>query len=179
MGGLRLSGRTIAIGVLIILVLIVVGSQLLGGQGNDNEGLATTMPFSAPTTEGFAENLCMDGAWNCSRAVSARATALPMCCCADGCAVDTTDQFAGTDEVYVVVEDSDIPAGTTVFARLFREGQPLEDADVITADRDYDNTCIYFVFAATDDAGSLEPGVYEAQIIVNGNPGERISFEVQ
>ncbi len=179
MGGLRLSGRTIAIGVLIILVLIVVGSQLLGGQGNDNEGLATTMPFSAPTTEGFADNPPLAGEGNTTGGVALGRVVVTSNIDADGCAVDTTDQFAGTDEVYVVVEDSDIPAGTTVFARLFREGQPLEDADVITADRDYDNTCIYFVFAATDDAGSLEPGVYEAQIIVNGNPGERISFEVQ
>ena len=179
MGGLRLSGRTIAIGVLIILVLIVVGSQLLGGQGNDNDGVATTMPFSAPTNEGFADNPPLAGEGNTTGGVALGRVVVTSNIDADGCPVDTTDQFAGTDEVYVVVEDSDIPAGTTVFARLFREGQPLEDADVITADRDYDNTCIYFVFDATDEAGSLEPGVYEAQIIVNGNPGERVSFEVQ
>ncbi len=175
----RLSGRTIAIGILIILVLVVVGSQLLGGQGNNNDGVATTMPFSAPTAEGFSDNPPIAGEGNTTGGVALGRVVVSSNIDADGCPVDTSDQFAATDEVYVVVEDSDIPAGTTVFARLFREGQPMEDADVITADRDYDNTCIYFVFEATDQAGSLEPGVYEAQIIVNGNPGERVSFQVQ
>lgn len=178
MQGLRLNGRTIAIGVLILLVLIVVGSQLLGGMGNnnaddDNEDRGGT--FSNPDNESDADGAVVPegGGVGLGRVVTASNID------ADGCPVDNSDQFAGDDSVYVVVEDSDIPAGTTVFARLFREGQPIEDADVITADRDYDNTCIYFVFDATDQAGSLESGFYEAQVIVNGNPGERVGFEVR
>ncbi len=98
---------------------------------------------------------------------------------ANGCPVNITHEFAGSDEVYIVIEQSDIPAGTTVFVRLWYEGTPIEDADVITADRDYENTCVYFVFDATDAAGILDSGFYEAQIIVNGYPSESVSFEVR
>jgi len=173
MQGLKLNGRTIAIGILIILVLIVVGSQLLGGQGNNAD--PTAFPTSAP----FENNTPVPGSGSSSSGVALGRVVISSGIDGDGCAVNTTDQFNGDEEVYVVVEDSDIPAGTTVFARLFRENTPIEDADVITSDQDYSNTCIYFVFDATDDAGTLESGFYEAQIIVNGNPGERVGFEVR
>lgn len=166
MRGLQLNGRAIAIGILVLLVLIVVGSQLLGGQGNREEQLT-------PTLAPFAEDSAPAVGVVLGRLVTSSGID------ADGCPTNPTDQFASTDEIYVVVEDSDIPAGTTVFARLFRDGQPVEDADPITADRDYTNTCIYFVFSVTDQAIRLDPGTYEAQVIVNGNPGERVGFEVR
>lgn len=172
MGNLRLNGRTIAIGVLVILVLIVVGSQLLGGQGNNaDQGQNNGDNFSASPT--LASSGVETSGVSLGRVVTAAGTD------GDGCPVNLTDQFAANSEIYVVIEDSDIPAGTTVFARLFREGSPIEDADMITADQDYDNTCIYFVFDATETSQLLDPGFYEAQVIVNGNPGERVGFEVR
>jgi protein-disulfide isomerase len=96
-----------------------------------------------------------------------------------GCPVDPTDNYRPSDAIYIVMEESDIPQGTSVFARLFRDGMPVEDSDVITADRDYTNTCVYFIFEATPVAEVLEQGDYSAQIIVNGNPGELVTFEVR
>jgi len=173
MGGFRLNGRTIAIGIFVILI-VIVGFVLLN-QNNNND----TTPI-VPTQSGneFGDPVVPgDGAAAGGVVLGRLVTAANID--ADGCPVDLTDQFNTTDSVYVVIEDSDIPAGTTVFARLFREGTPTEDADTITADQDYTNTCIYFVFEPTTTAEVLEPGFYEAQVIVNGNPGERVGFEIR
>ena len=167
MGNLQLNGRTIAIGALILIVVVLIGSQLLGG-GNRNPD-PTTAPTLAPNVGGDTQ----------TGGVALGNVVVSSGIDGDGCPVDSTTTFSGTDAIYVVVEDSDIPAGTDVFARLFREGSPVEDADIITADRDYTNTCIYFVFEATQAAQARESGNYEAQIIVNGNPGDRVSFQVQ
>jgi hypothetical protein len=61
--------------------------------------------------------------------------------------------------------------------RLYRDGQPIEDAPELVADRDYTNTCINFVFEAVNQP--FQPGAYEAQFIVNGNPGPSVTFNVQ
>lgn len=97
----------------------------------------------------------------------------------DGCPVGETNSFAPTDQVYIVADNSNVPIGTDIFARLFLNDQPVEDSVVITADQDYTNTCIYFEFEATSSAGSLQTGNYEAQVIVNGNPGPSVDFIVQ
>ncbi len=172
MGGFRLDGRTIAIGAFVILALIV-GVILLNRNNNDAAPIDPTQPgtaFGDPVVPGSGATT---GGVVLGRLVTASNVD------GDGCPVDTTDQFSVNDEVYVVIEDSDIPAGTTVFARLFRENTPVEDADTITADQNYDNTCIYFVFEPTTTAEVLEAGFYEAQVIVNGNPGERVGFEIR
>ena len=96
----------------------------------------------------------------------------------DGCAEQTANVFAATEPVYVVAENSDIPAGTSVFARLYRDDQPIEDAAEITADQDYFNTCVNFVFEPVQGA-PLEPGQYEAEFIVNGNQSDLVAFEVR
>jgi hypothetical protein len=166
MGNLKLNGRTIAIGILVILAVIAVVA-ILSNQGGNTAVTPTSPPassFDDSGNEGGVQLGNLVTALNIDQ---------------NGCPVEPTNSFRRSDDIYVVVEDSDIPQGTTVFARLFREGSPVEDADVITADRDYDNTCIYFAFEATDTAEVLEAGDYSAQIIVNGNPGETVNFEVQ
>ena len=148
-------------------MLVLLGSQLLGGGNNNPE--PTTAPTLAPNIGGDTQ----------SGGVALGNVVVSSGIDGDGCAVDSTTTFSGTDEIYVVVEDSDIPAGTDVFARLFYQGSPVEDAEVITADRDNTNTSIYFIFEASGSAQALDSGDYEAQIIVNGNPGDRVSFQVQ
>lgn len=98
---------------------------------------------------------------------------------ADSCPIDRASSFAPSDSIYIVAEASDVPAGTDIFARLSYEEEPVEDSVLITADQDYFDTCIYFVFEATSGAEVLNRGQYSAQLIVNGNPGPSVDFEVQ
>lgn len=96
----------------------------------------------------------------------------------DGCPVDATNRFEPVEQVYVVAEDSTIPAGTLVFVRLYLNDQPVEDAPEITADQDYNNSCVNFVFEPETGA-RFEPGSYEAEFIVNGNPVDSVQFQIR
>jgi hypothetical protein len=93
----------------------------------------------------------------------------------DGCPLQTTDQFYSGETIYAGAEESFIPRGTTVFMRLYYEGEPIEDTDEIQADQDL-NTCIWFEF--TPGPAGFEPGQYQAELIVNGNRADAINFEV-
>ncbi len=161
MNNLKLSGRTIAIGVVVLLAVFLIGSQLLGGGGL---GGATATPTPAPIEAADIQIGDVVSAAGVDR---------------DGCPVNVTSTFAPTDSIYIVATNSDLAAGTDVFARLFLDNQPVEDSVVITADQAYANTCIYIVFEATDTAEVLDRGNYEAQLIINGNPGPTVDFQVQ
>lgn len=97
----------------------------------------------------------------------------------DGCPVREETRFAAGDAVYVGTEPSNIPQGTAVFARLIYEGQPVEDTDEIVADQDLRGTCAWFEFEAARGSRGLEPGSYQAELIVNGNRVDRVQFEVE
>src|SRR5262245_41305691 len=59
--------------------------------------------------------------------------------------LDVTDNFSSSEDViYVVAEANYIDAGTTLFARWSREGQPFEDSSSITANQDYEDTYVEF-----------------------------------
>jgi len=157
----KLDGRTIVIGILILVGIFLVGRQLLGGN-NDN----TTTPL-------LDQNAPQNSNIEIGQMVSASAID------AQGCPVNVTTTFNPTDAIYVVAQDSDVAAGTDIFARLLHEGQPVEDSVLITADQDYVDTCIYLEFEATSGAEILDSGDYEAQLIVNGNPGPSVAFQVR
>lgn len=93
-----------------------------------------------------------------------------------GCPVDDVDRFYADEPVYVALDESFIPAGTEVFARLLHEGQPVEDTDAIVADQDL-NSCVWFAFEP--QGGGFDPGNYEAQIYVNGQLADRLAFTVR
>ncbi len=95
----------------------------------------------------------------------------------DGCPIDATNDFRSDEAVYVAAERSEIPAGSTVFARLYREGEAVEDTNEITADRDM-TACVWFQFEDTA-SGGFAPGDYEAELFVNGNPSDAVSFTVE
>lgn len=95
---------------------------------------------------------------------------------------DVRDDFSTDDPIiYVVADVERVEAGTTVFARWFREGEPFEDSLTITADREYTDT--YLEFHLEPEQGqtleALEPGEYSVQIYVNGNPGPSADFTVR
>ncbi|HEX2907867.1 MAG TPA: hypothetical protein VHO69_13445 [Phototrophicaceae bacterium] len=96
----------------------------------------------------------------------------------DGCAVNTASVFEPVEQVYVVAENSYVAAGTTVFVRLYQDGQAIEDAPEITADQDYNNSCINFVFEPETGA-RFERGQYEAEFIVNGNAAASVQFQIR
>lgn len=96
----------------------------------------------------------------------------------DGCPVNATNTFEPVEQVYIVAENSYVPAGTMVFVRLYQNGQPLEDAPEITADQDYNNSCVNFVFEPETGA-RFQPGQYEAEFIVNGNPVDSVQFQIR
>ncbi|MBZ0302806.1 MAG: hypothetical protein K8J31_23885, partial [Anaerolineae bacterium] len=79
--------------------------------------------------------------------------------------------------VYIVAPYSDVPAGTSVFVRLYQDGTPIEDTSEIQADQDYHNTCLNFVFEPIE--GTFDPGSYEAEFFVNGNPAQSVNFEIR
>lgn len=165
--GLKLDGRTVAIGIVIVLVLIFLGWQLFGNRGQS----ATTENPGANTVQNDDE--VGAPATNVTIGEVVAATSIDN----EGCPTNETSTFDQGDIIYVGAVNSDIPQGTDMFARLYFNDQPLEDSDLITADADY--TCAAFAFEATRGAEVLEDGSYEAQLFVNGNPGDSVSFEVR
>jgi hypothetical protein len=95
----------------------------------------------------------------------------------DGCATDNVSSLRNVSSFYVIAPDSAFPSGTTVFARLYRDGTAIEDLPAITADQDYSNSCINFVFETTN-GDNFESGDYEAEFFVNGNSYDTISFSI-
>ncbi len=95
----------------------------------------------------------------------------------DNAPVDETDQFSSSqDVIYVVAEVNYIEEGTTLFARWYRDGEPLEDSSEITADQDYENT--YLEFHLENLENRFEEGDYSVEIFANGNPVEEVEFQI-
>lgn len=92
--------------------------------------------------------------------------------------VEETGTFsASQDFIYVVAEADYIEAGTTMFARWSRNGEPFEDSSELTADRDYSDT--YIEFHLQNLENRMETGDYSVQLFVNGNPVETVDFQVE
>lgn len=92
-----------------------------------------------------------------------------------GCAIDREDRFRSGDQIYVAFDRSLIPAGTDLYARLIGDGRVLEETQTISAEQDMD-TCVWFVF---EDVRGLDPGSYEAEVVVNGSVADRVNFDVE
>jgi hypothetical protein len=84
---------------------------------------------------------------------------------------------ASQDRIYVVAQAQQLDSGTTMFARWSRDGQPFEDSQEITANQSYQNTYIEFHLEPVN--GNFDPGQYNVQIFVNGNPDTQAAFTVQ
>jgi hypothetical protein len=95
----------------------------------------------------------------------------------DGCPVDSVSSLRNSERFYVVAPNSEVPEGTDIFVRLYQDGVVVEDLPIITADQDYNSTCINFVFE-TVDGDDFDPGQYEAEFWVNGNSYDSIQFEI-
>jgi len=165
MNNFKLDARTIIIGIIIIAGVVLLGPRLFN-TNNTQVDLPTDQNTDIFGSDNTSDNIEIGNVVTTS--------AVDM----NGCPTDTRADFEPGEEVYVVAEDSDFPAGTSVFVRLYREGTPLEDAPEIQADRDYTNSCVNFIFEPT--AGQeFDPGNYQAEFIVNGNSADTVNFEVR
>lgn len=164
LNNLKLDGKTIGIGLLVIVGIFIIGSQLLGNNNNNTSNSITTQTDN----DSSQQSEIQIGELVSSTGIDA-----------DSCPVDEVSTFERSDSIYIVAVESNVPAGTDAFARLSHEGEPIEDSVLITATDDYVNTCIYFEFEATSGAEVLDTGEYSAQLIVNGNPGPSVDFQVE
>jgi hypothetical protein len=157
-GNFKLDGRTIIIGILLLVGAVIFLPRLFNTDTTNEPG---SVVYEDPqTTEGIA----------IGQPVSAVSVDR------DGCPTQTTASFDVNEDVFVVAPNSDIPSGTSVFVRLYQNGAPVEDTTEIMADQNYTNTCLNFQFEPID--GPFDPGQYEAEFIINGNPGPTVSFEM-
>lgn len=95
----------------------------------------------------------------------------------DGCPVDSDTSLSNTDRFYVVAPDSAFPEGTSMFVRLYKDGVAVEDLPLITANQEYTDTCVNFVFE-TVNGNEFEEGEYQAEFWVNGNSYNTVRFEI-
>lgn len=152
----RLLRRTHAVmTVTLLLALVLAGCGLFGGaereREQENEEVTQGVDLGeVVTAEGIGEG---------------------------NAPVEVTDNFsASQDVIYVVAEVDFIEEGTTLFARWYRDDQPLEDSSEIVADRDYRDT--YLEFHLENLQSRFESGDYSVQILANGNSVAEVDFTI-
>ncbi|MCA9902799.1 MAG: hypothetical protein KC547_02990 [Anaerolineae bacterium] len=159
-GGFKLNTRT------IILILVALGILFLLFR---NQGQSTQVtPTATPQPPAQVDNSSAS-----SVQLGQLVTALSVD--RDGCPGEVSTRFAPDDNIYVVARETDVTQGTAVFARLYHEGQSVEDTDEIVADSDM-RVCINFVF---ENSQGFDTGNYEAEFFVNGNPAGSVAFTVR
>lgn len=169
MNNFKLDRRTIIIGIVIIAAIFLIGPRLF-----NTNNTADNTPLPLPTRQNTGGVLGGNNSDNIDIGNVVTTSAVDI----NGCPTDSRADFEPGEQVYVVAEDSDFPAGTSVFVRLYHDGTPLEDAPEIQADRDYTNSCVNFIFEPT--AGQeFDSGDYQAEFIVNGNSADTVNFEVR
>jgi len=90
-----------------------------------------------------------------------------------------TDTFSTSqDVIYVVAETNYIEAGTTMFARWYRDGEPFEDSANLEANQDYTEPT-YVEFHLENLEAEFEEGDYSVTIFVNGNPTVEETFTIE
>lgn len=182
--------RTAAIVTIVVIIGLLLVGRFVTGMMDNNPSTTTTT-----TNEGLPQNGSDTNTYNSTTNGSAQrlpqnsdpsfdTSGLGPVVTAnnvdrDNCAVDTTTTFNSGDPVYVVLEDSAFPSGTTLFARLYRNNVAVEDTRELTASENYDNTCVSFVFEPSASAEIWQPGTYEAEFFVNGNSYRSTTFEVR
>ena len=146
----------IAVTILALLALTLAGCGLFGGAQRERQ----------------SENEAITQGVSLGRVVMAEGIG------EQNAPIGETDTFnASQDFIYVVAEADSIEAGTTMFARWSRDGDPFEDSGELTAYRDYSNT--YIEFHLENLENRMEPGDYSVQLFANGNPVETVDFRVE
>lgn len=169
MQNFKLNTKTIIIGIVIFIAAMFLIPRITGDDDNDNDNRDPVADTN--NDENNDENEAENADISLGEIVSAEGVDR------DGCAVDTTSEFDTSDSIYVVAESGDFPEGTSIFVRLYHDDTPVEDSPEITADQDYNDACVNFVFEPETGA-EFDPGDYEAEFFINGNPAESLNFEI-
>jgi hypothetical protein len=169
----RFGCGTIALGVILLCAAAFILPRFFGG---DDFGAQTV-----PDDSGDVVDVDNDGDVedvNTTGNVDLGALVVTNAVDRDGCPTDDVSVLENVDSFYVVAPNSAVDAGTDVFARLYQDNTAIEDVPIITADQDYTNTCINFIFEKTDGT-AFEPGDYEVEFWVNGNAADSVTFRVE
>src|SRR5690606_25546478 len=110
MSNFRLDGRTIAIGVLIILAAVIFLPRLFGG--NTEPQTPSNVPAADPR-----DTTIVDDGIELGNVVTASNIDR------NGCPTNVTSTFNPDSIVYVVAENSDVVAGTEVFVRWYLDNE--------------------------------------------------------
>ena len=98
---------------------------------------------------------------------------------ANSCAVGSDTRFPEDSSVIYFAAEATVPRDTEVFVRLFRNSSPIQDTEIIIADQDYTDICIFFEFTHDREEGFFRRGEYTAQMIANDVLRARINFFVE
>lgn len=155
-------------GTIVVVILMICGALYLVPQffgGNDNADPTERADNGDAVAQNAADDVRL-GSLQLAEEIDR-----------DGCAVDTVSSLRNSDRFYVIAPNSEFPSGTTIFARLYRDGSAIEDLPIITANQNYTNSCINFVFE-TVDGDDFESGDYEVEFFVNGNSYSSTRFSI-
>jgi hypothetical protein len=166
----------------IVTIVVIIGLLLLGrfvtGMMSNNDA-----PTTSETIDNTNNNTQLNPQSNNTNNTTSMDNLGPVVAAQnidrDNCAVDATTSFDDNDPIYVVLEDSQLPRGTSMFARMYQDGQAIEDTRELVAEEDYNNVCVSFVFEPTDRAEVWESGNYEVEFYVNGNAYQSTSFQIR
>jgi len=169
--------RTAAIVTIVVIIgLLLLGRFVTGMSGNTNTPTTSDTTYNDNTgNTTLNQNNTTNNTANSNLGPVVAAQAIDR----DNCAVDATTHFSTTDPVYVVLADSQFAQGTTMFARLYKDGVAIEDTKELTAEKDYNNVCVNFVFRPSQNAEVWQPGNYEAEFFVNGNSYRSTTFDIR
>jgi hypothetical protein len=170
--------RTAAIVTIVVIIgLLLLGRFVTGMMDNNNNPTTSDTPYD--TDNDNTLNPQNNTTNNTTNTDNLGPVVVAPNIDRDNCAVDATNSFDDNDPIYVVLEDSQLSQGTTMFARLYRDGTAVEDTRELVAEEDYDNVCVSFVFEPTDRAEVWESGDYEVEFYVNGNAYQSTSFDIR
>jgi hypothetical protein len=95
----------------------------------------------------------------------------------NGCPVEASVRFITNQPVYAGFEDSEVPSGSVVQARITQGGQLIAQSEEVTADENLQGRCVTFTFPP-DAAQGFPPGDYTAELLVDGQLADQVQFTV-
>jgi hypothetical protein len=177
--------RTAAIVTIVVIIgLLLVGRFITGMMNNDSDNTSTTIDTTNNNDGGIQTFPDNRGSSTNNTNTNLNTSNLGPVIVAQGvdrdnCAVDATNTFDDNDPIYVVLEDSELPSGTRMFARLYEDNRAVEDTSELVAEEDYENVCVSFVFEPTNNAEVWDTGNYEVEFFINGNSYQSASFQIR
>ena len=158
-------------GTIVVVILMICGAlyllpQLFGGNGANTD-----------TTNDTRDDNSGDNANNSADNIRLGSLVVSEEIDRDGCPTEDSSNLNNVESFYVVAPDSEFPSGTGIFARLYRDGEVIEDLPQITANQDYNSSCVSFLFETTN-GNDFASGEYEVEFWVNGNSFNTVRFNI-